>query len=74
MQNGMKVPIETASFGLILRSQNFSILNVALLRLRLKNFCGLVSGPKSTPSNDTIYLEVLYDHQSYLPVSGRILY
>jgi hypothetical protein len=33
---------ENASFGQILRSRNFSILDVAPLRLRSKNSCGLV--------------------------------
>jgi hypothetical protein len=35
---------EIASFGQILRSRNFSILDVDSLRLRSKNHCGLVFG------------------------------
>jgi hypothetical protein len=45
-----------ASFGPAWRSRYFAILDVALLRLRLQNSCGLSLKPKSTISGWTLIL------------------
>jgi hypothetical protein len=45
-----------ASFGPAWRSRYLAILDVALLRLRLQNSCGLGLKPKSTISGWTLIL------------------